>query len=62
MKKLIVPQIIFCLMLFLLIFSAINVVFWYKDNKDISSHVKLVQNITPIKVITVTDNEKKRII
>lgn len=59
MKKLIVPQIIFCLMLFLLIFSAINVVLWYKDNKDISSHVKLVQNITPIKVITVTDNEKK---
>lgn len=56
MKKLIVPITIFIICLILLVFSGINLIFWYIDNKDINSEVNLVQSITPVKVITVTDD------
>ncbi len=59
MKKLIIPTIIFLIASILLIFSGINVIFWYIDNQEISSSVEYVQNITPIDVITVTDEEKE---
>lgn len=56
MKKLIIPITIFAICVILLVFSGINLIFWYIDNKDINSEVDLVQSITPVKVVTVTDD------
>ncbi|MCX4365772.1 MAG: class B sortase [Bacilli bacterium] len=57
MKKLIVPIIIFVVCLIMLVFSGFNLVLWYIDNQDISSEVDLVQDITPVKVITIADEK-----
>ena len=57
MKKLIVPIIIFAVCLIMLVFSGFNLVLWYIDNQDISSEVDLVQDITPVKVITIADEK-----
>lgn len=58
MKKLVIPTIIFIMTLLLLIFSAFKVILWHLDNKDIESEVKLIQKITPIEVITETNEEE----
>lgn len=59
MKKLLIPTIIFLISFVLLVFSGANVILWEIDNKDIESKVNLVQNMTPINVITVTDETTK---
>ncbi len=41
----------------MLVFSGFNLVLWYIDNQDISSEVDLVQDITPVKVITIADEK-----
>ena len=56
MKNLILPLTIFVICLILLVFSGFNLILWYIDNQDISSEVDLVQEITPVKVITVADD------
>lgn len=59
MKKLIVPITIFIICLILLVFSGFNLVVWHLDNQNISSEVDLVQEITPVKVITIEDDTGK---
>lgn len=59
MKKLIVPIVIFVICLILLVFSGFNLVLWYIDNQDISSEIDLVQEITPVKVITIADENQE---
>lgn len=41
----------------MLVFSGFNLILWYIDNQDISSEVDLVQDITPVKVITIADEK-----
>lgn len=57
MKKLLISKIIFCIALILLIFSGTNMVLWHLDNKNLETKINLVQNITPIKVITPENDE-----
>lgn len=57
MKKLIIPTTIFILAIILFIFSGIKVLLWQLDNQEIEKKVDLVQNITPIKVLTEEDEK-----
>ncbi|MDE6292215.1 MAG: class B sortase [Bacilli bacterium] len=58
MKKLIIPICIFIITLILLIFSGFNLVLWHIDNQKTNSEVELAQSITPVNVITVSDDSK----
>lgn len=57
MKKVRISIFIFIIALIALIFSFINIVIWWQDNNDIESEVKLVQDVTPVKIVTLTDEQ-----
>ncbi len=57
MKKIKISIFVFVVALITLIFSFFNIIIWWGDNHEIESAIKLVQEVTPVKVITLTDEE-----
>lgn len=57
MKKITIFKVAFLIFLIIFIFSLIHIIIWWQDNKEISSSVKLVQEVTPVKIITLTDEQ-----
>lgn len=57
MKKIRISIFIFIIALIAFVFSSINIIIWWQDNHDIESEVKLVQEVTPVKLITLTDEQ-----
>lgn len=57
MKKTRISIFVFIIALSTLIFSSINIITWWQDNNNIESEVKLVQDITPVRVITLVDEQ-----